>query len=72
MASGSKKKSIKGLEIRPELLGAKITTKKLQTPIILDGSDDCIQICKNLGLDVFVSQSKQTEDDNSPENNQQA
>jgi hypothetical protein len=72
MGSGSNKRKPKELEIRPELLGSKITTKKLQTPIILDGSDESIQICINLGLDVFKKESKEITDLESPDNNQQA
>lgn len=51
--SNAKKK----LQIRPELIGAAITTKKHPTKIVLDGSKEVLELCKKLDLDVFITET---------------
>jgi hypothetical protein len=40
-------------QIRLELIGSKVTTKKHPSPILLDDTKECLELCANLGLDVF-------------------
>ncbi len=45
-------------KIREELLGSRIQTRKFPSTIFLEQSEECVKICKDLGLDVFQAKEK--------------
>lgn len=43
--------------IRPELLGAEITTKLYPSKIKISNTQSCIDLCRQLKLDVFTTET---------------
>ena len=50
---------MKAKQIRPEIIGATIQTRKHPTPIKLEQTKECQNLCAKLGLDVFSRKRKQ-------------
>lgn len=50
-------------KIRPELLGSVIQTKKLASQLILEQTEECVQICSALNLDVFEASKPESKNE---------
>lgn len=50
----------KNAKIRPDMIGAVITTKKHPNPILVEDTQDCRDLCAQLQLDVFEPIAEKT------------